>query len=804
MLALALAGAPLAAAPAGDLVVSARRAHDGEGAVIPDARVLVRDGRIASVLRDGALPDASWSSARAITCDELLPGLVAAVTPAPAPGPESVEPERRATDARVEADDDALLRRGVTALAISPGASRLVPGRGGIARLGAAAASRPRTSDGAPRAEGSRPSTARVTSTRDGALHAVLTEEALSPPLLFEPVLRVNADNPLEPAKPQRPGTTLASVAELRRLMSLDAPPWSDVRAGRVALRLRARTEPELRRALALAKDFGMAPILEGADEAWRLAPELAQARALVVVEPGDPARARAERIEARDDLAALLEVAGVRVALADPGSPRPDPLLLAASAVRRGMTPEGAIAAVTGRLAGSEGGSLEGRIVAGAPADLVGFDGDPLATRPAFVVADGRVREEDREARERDDEDAPLLALRVGRALSGGREVEDATIVVRGERIVSVMPGDAPAAATVRDLGPGSVAVPGFIDAFSRAGIDAGPPPGGTPRVLARDALEPEHPSFADALRAGVTSGLAIPATRGSVLGAPSLVGFGPRREEITDETGARIEGRPVVDVLATGGLVLWLDDGPDDDAPRAPRLKAFKELVTKARGYHDAMTRAEKKPDDDAKSRPAPDAPDPDRQLDPFRSVFAGKSRMYLRSGREDLMIAGIEALKASGVTPVLCGAEEADLVADELASRGVTVVLRPVLTRRDGREVDVAATLRARGVPVAFGSFEPGAASRLPLEVAALVREGLAPADGIAGLTSSAAAVASQDATLGRLEPGARADIVVFDGDPMQPRSRVILVVARGRALDATSGRPVEPGATLAEAP
>jgi hypothetical protein len=313
---------------------------------------------------------------------------------------------------------------------------------------------------------------------------------------------------------------------------------------------------------------------------------------------------------------------------------------------------------------------------------------------------------------------------------------------------------------------------------------------------VRAIDAVERGHDSLARALEAGVTVAVAAPATRGPVLGRVGVLGTSaperlPRRDADRPEVDLPADARPLVDVLAGDvGIAFWLDDGPDDAASAASRLKGLKELLAKAKGYNDKWAQSEKKPEPGKKGKkPAKEdekeKPDKDESLEPFRALFAGKARAWLRAGREETMIPGLDALKAVGVTPVLVGAEEADLVASTLAERGIFVVLAADPLRRvDGRLVNVAERLRAAGVPVALGSEVPSSSDGLPLAAARLVRLGLSHDDALLALTVTAAQTCGLEGRLGRVEPGFRADLVVFDGDPFEASSRVLAVIARGR--------------------
>ena len=65
------------------------------------------------------------------------------------------------------------------------------------------------------------------------------------------------------------------------------------------------------------------------------------------------------------------------------------------------------------------------------------------------------------------------------------------------------------------------------------------------------------------------------------------------------------------------------------------------------------------------------------------------------------------------------------------------------------------------------------------------------------GVRGLTIVPAIVAGIDKRVGSLEPGKDADLVVLDGDPLDPRTRVERVYLEGqRVLDAREGTIAAP--------
>ena len=129
---------------------------------------------------------------------------------------------------------------------------------------------------------------------------------------------------------------------------------------------------------------------IHGGAEAWQVAGELARSRIPVIVDPLVNLPDRFERLSARLDNAALLNEAGVRLAIA-PGPGSVDAhqarlvLQLAGNAVANGLPWETAFAAVSRGPAeifgvGGELGRLERNYIA----DVVIWDGDPLEVMSA------------------------------------------------------------------------------------------------------------------------------------------------------------------------------------------------------------------------------------------------------------------------------------------------------------------------------------------------------------------------------------------------------------------------------------
>lgn len=155
-----------------------------------------------------------------------------------------------------------------------------------------------------------------------------------------------------------------------------------------------AEQATDVRTLLALSDELGLRPAFLGAAEGWRVADALAEAEAFALVHPLRNLPGRFDQLGARDDNAAILEAAGVRVILTGGDTHNGRNLrYLAGNAVRAGMSAEGALRAITlhpAMLAGME--DRIGSIAPGRDADLVLWSGDPfeLSSRPVAVWVAG------------------------------------------------------------------------------------------------------------------------------------------------------------------------------------------------------------------------------------------------------------------------------------------------------------------------------------------------------------------------------------------------------------------------------
>ncbi|MDR6625370.1 amidohydrolase family protein [Caulobacter segnis] len=178
-------------------------------------------------------------------------------------------------------------------------------------------------------------------------------------------------------------------------LSRLDLAALIPVVQGKIPLLIRVSRAADIRQALKLAAEEKIKIVLEGVEEGWMVAPEIAKAGAPVILDPQADLPDSFEALASRLDNAARLHAAGVSVAIngsRDFNNLRQE-RLNAGLAVANGLPYPAALAAVTlvpAKIWGQDAkvGSLE----VGKLADVVVWNGDPLETTswPTTVLVGG------------------------------------------------------------------------------------------------------------------------------------------------------------------------------------------------------------------------------------------------------------------------------------------------------------------------------------------------------------------------------------------------------------------------------
>ena len=366
-----------------------------------------------------------------------------------------------------------------------------------------------------------------------------------------------------------------------------------------------------------------------------------------------------------------------------------------------------------------------------------------------------------------------------------GSAPVENATVVVQNGRVVAAGAGLAtPAGVEVID-GSGKWVTPGIFSAITTLGLvdvdgvseSNDTSAGRSPFSAALDvapAINPASQQLLVARADGITRASIAPQPASGIFGGQgAVIDLGADAEPITKarafqivalgETGARLGGG------GRTGTYAWLDNALHEaQAYAAGRWS----------GEDAELTRA------DAAA------------LGP---VVSGKQALYVHVERAS-DIREILQLRRDfpNLDLVLLGVSEGWLVADDIAAAGVPVIADPLDDLPTGFD-QIAATqsnigrMQKAGVKVAIGRMEGGTAEQprnarqYAGNLVALTRvpgaDGLSWGQALATITSIPAAISGFGGQLGTLAPGAIADVVMWDGDPLEVGSVPVAVFIDG---------------------
>lgn len=181
-------------------------------------------------------------------------------------------------------------------------------------------------------------------------------------------------------------------------------------------------------------------------------------------------------------------------------------------------------------------------------------------------------------------------------------------------------------------------------------------------------------------------------------------------------------------------------------------------------------------------------PEAPRKDEALEPYRELFAGKIAMVIDVDSRQAIEAILPIFEKEHKVPfVLLNADEAMKLAPAIAKAGTGVILKttPVETV-NRREVVQSVDLSRAGISVAFQSDAEDAARLLPLRATFAIRRGMDPTAALKALTGDAATMMKCDEVVGFLKPGCRGDLLIFDGQPLAPETRLTRVFVDGKEV------------------
>jgi len=425
------------------------------------------------------------------------------------------------------------------------------------------------------------------------------------------------------------------------------------------------------------------------------------------------------------------------------------------------------------------------------------------------------------------DEPTAKTLLIHADRVIARpGVELENASILIDDGVIVAVGEGlSAPEGA--REI-HGGVVCSGFINPWSSLGLDAGSATdmNTNPATRSVDGIDDwvDVEERREALRGGVTMARTQTGIRASFGGLGAVIRCDPdsgpgravasedaclqasigvtrggRRADVfarvgeVDKLAGKIEsGRRYLEskVEYRHDLEEWqktIDESTaklekDFKKAKKDRDKKKKEAEEKDKEFKEEKYKEDKKPS----------APKSDPEAEALSRVADGEIPLVVEVHRaEEIRRLLDKTSEFDRLRLVIAGGTESVVHAAELARRRIPVIVWPSPGGARGKDeydmhrLSIAGELSRAGVKVLIGTGGERSSRDLRLLAALAVGHGLDPAEALSAITEYPAEVFDL-ASVGAVERGKDAELVVLDGDPLDSTTRVRYVISHGQVV------------------
>jgi len=169
--------------------------------------------------------------------------------------------------------------------------------------------------------------------------------------------------------------------------------------------------------------------------------------------------------------------------------------------------------------------------------------------------------------------------------------------------------------------------------------------------------------------------------------------------------------------------------------------------------------------------------------------------KPVMFLAQSYKEILEA-VNFAEVFDVKPIILGGAQAWKCAEMLAAKDIPVIVNSVYAYPSNDHTPFDAhfgnpgKLEAAGVTFCIATGGSEYARRLPVHAGMAVAHGLSPDTAVASITLNAAKVLGKADTIGSLEPGKVADVIITSGEVCQASSRTVASFIGGHPVELTS--------------
>ena len=386
------------------------------------------------------------------------------------------------------------------------------------------------------------------------------------------------------------------------------------------------------------------------------------------------------------------------------------------------------------------------------------------------------------------------MLAIRGGKVLTiTGGTIDEGTVLINEGKIVDVGADvEVPRGAEVIDAS-GKVVMPGLVEAHCHIGIyeetigwagsdgnEVTDP--ATPQMRALDAIKAnaDEGGLKAALREGITTAQILPGSANVIGGTGVVVKTAPK--VIVDDMVLRNPSGMKVAFGENPRRVYGVEQ-KKMPSTRMGVAAVLREWLQKARNY---MEKKELFKDNPEKM------PEKDVKLEALEPVLRREIPLRAHAHRADDAATAIRIAEEFGIDMSWEHATEGHRIAKWLAKKGVPAVWGPSLTARGKWEMrelsfDTPKALYDAGVKFAIMTDAVGQTiAFLPICAGMAVKHGLPYEAALRAITINPAEILGVADRVGSLEKGKDADIRLLDGEPLELRTKVEMVLIDGEVV------------------
>lgn len=387
------------------------------------------------------------------------------------------------------------------------------------------------------------------------------------------------------------------------------------------------------------------------------------------------------------------------------------------------------------------------------------------------------------------------------------GAVIENGTVVIQNGKILAVGARASVPAGAERIDGKGLSVYPGMIDASTAMGlaeigqganatIDGAETGTNNANAKAISGINP-HSSHINVTRVnGITTVMSAP-SGGMIAGQAAVINLNgsTQADMAVDGAVALVVNFPRVVAGGFGGGgggfggAQQQTDFNELIRRRDTQIDELKKLFTNALNHARAMEAY-------AKDKTLP-APATNLSLEAMVPYVRGEKPIVFTAERERDIKAIVKFVSEMKVKGIIVGGQEAWKVADDIKKNNVAVIYTNIynLPVRDDDAYDFLfegpSKLQQAGVKFAISTGDSGAENRdLPYHAGLAGAFGLPKDEALKAVTLYPAQILGISDRLGSIEVGKMANIVVTDGDILEPRTNIKYVFINGRLIPLTS--------------